>query len=38
MASIRIGASSGPLAHRESLFEEELDKGDPWQFVNFRVR
>lgn len=27
-----------PLAHRESLFEEELDKGDPWQFVNFRVR
>jgi homospermidine synthase len=27
-----------PLAHRESLFEEELDKGDPWQFINFRVR
>jgi homospermidine synthase len=26
-----------PLEHRESLFDEELDRTDPWQFVNFRV-
>jgi homospermidine synthase len=27
-----------PLADRESLFPEELDRGDPWQFHNVRVR
>lgn len=26
-----------PLQHRESLFDEPLDRGDPWQFLNFRV-
>ena len=26
-----------PLQHRESLFPEALDRGDPWQFKNFRV-
>ena len=26
-----------PLADRERLFEENLDRGDPWQFKNFRV-
>jgi homospermidine synthase len=26
-----------PLDHRETLFDEELDHADPWQFVNFRV-
>jgi homospermidine synthase len=26
-----------PLQHRESLFDEELDRDDPWQFLNFRV-
>jgi homospermidine synthase len=26
-----------PLDQRESLFDEELDRADPWQFVNFRV-
>ena len=26
-----------PLAGRESLFAEELDRDDPWQFRNFRV-
>jgi homospermidine synthase len=34
-----IGAYSDwtPLADRESLFAEDLDKADPWQFKNFRV-
>lgn len=26
-----------PLQGRETLFDEELDKSDPWQFKNFRV-
>ena len=26
-----------PLADREWLFSESLDRDDPWQFVNFRV-
>jgi homospermidine synthase len=26
-----------PLEHRETLFDEPLDRSDPWQFVNFRV-
>ncbi len=26
-----------PLMDRERLFPEDLDKGDPWQFKNFRV-
>jgi homospermidine synthase len=26
-----------PLFDRERLFAEDLDKGDPWQFKNFRV-
>ncbi|MFO0293474.1 MAG: homospermidine synthase [Rhodospirillales bacterium] len=26
-----------PLAGRESLFPESLDRSDPWQFKNFRV-
>ena len=26
-----------PLADRESLFAEDLDPSDPWQFKNFRV-
>jgi homospermidine synthase len=26
-----------PLDHRETLFDEQLDRSDPWQFVNFRV-
>jgi homospermidine synthase len=26
-----------PLQHRAWLFDEELDRSDPWQFVNFRV-
>lgn len=26
-----------PLADRESLFDEALDRADPWQFMNFRV-
>ena len=26
-----------PLADRESLFPEPLDRSDPWQFTNFRV-
>ena len=26
-----------PLYDRERLFPEDLDKGDPWQFKNFRV-
>jgi homospermidine synthase len=26
-----------PLYDRERLFPEDLDKGDPWQFMNFRV-
>jgi homospermidine synthase len=26
-----------PLADRESLFDEDIDKADPWQFKNFRV-
>lgn len=26
-----------PLADRCNLFEEEMDKDDPWQFINFRV-
>lgn len=26
-----------PLQDRSDLFEEKMDKGDPWQFVNFRV-
>jgi homospermidine synthase len=25
------------LEHRETLFDEEIDRADPWQFVNFRV-
>ena len=34
-----VGAYSDwtPLADRESLFAEDLDKADPWQFKNFRV-
>jgi len=26
-----------PLAHRAWLFEEDVDRDDPWQFKNFRV-
>jgi homospermidine synthase len=26
-----------PLEDRERLFPEDLDRGDPWQFKNFRV-
>ncbi|MGH8354205.1 MAG: homospermidine synthase [Pseudomonas sp.] len=26
-----------PLQDRERLFEEDLDRGDPWQFKNFRI-
>jgi homospermidine synthase len=26
-----------PLDHRETLFDEPLDRSDPWQFINFRV-
>jgi homospermidine synthase len=26
-----------PLQGRGGLFEEDLDKTDPWQFKNFRV-
>jgi homospermidine synthase len=26
-----------PLQHRGTLFPEELDRDDPWQFANFRV-
>ena len=26
-----------PLAHRGWLFDESVDRSDPWQFVNFRV-
>ncbi|HEY0857001.1 MAG TPA: saccharopine dehydrogenase NADP-binding domain-containing protein [Albitalea sp.] len=26
-----------PLAGRSTLFEEDLDRSDPWQFKNFRV-
>jgi len=26
-----------PLDDRGVLFEEELDRDDPWQFLNFRV-
>jgi homospermidine synthase len=26
-----------PLAGRERVFDEPLDRDDPWQFVNFRV-
>lgn len=26
-----------PLHGREGLFDEELDREDPWQFKNFRV-
>lgn len=26
-----------PLAERERLFDERLDRDDPWQFLNFRV-
>ena len=26
-----------PLADRETLFDEDLDRDDPWQFKNFRV-
>jgi homospermidine synthase len=34
-----VGAYSDwtPLSGRESLFPEQLDKSDPWQFQNFRV-
>ena len=26
-----------PLAARNGLFEEDIDRSDPWQFKNFRV-
>ncbi|ETO93503.1 homospermidine synthase [Legionella oakridgensis] len=26
-----------PLTHRESLFPENVDRTDPWQFINIRV-
>lgn len=26
-----------PLNNRETLFDEPLDRNDPWQFINFRV-
>ena len=26
-----------PLRGRETLFDEDLDRNDPWQFKNFRV-
>ena len=26
-----------PLEHRAELFEEDLDREDPWQFKNFLV-
>jgi homospermidine synthase len=26
-----------PLAARERLFDEPIDRSDPWQFVNFRM-
>jgi homospermidine synthase len=27
-----------PLANRATLFDEDLDRNDPWQFKNFRVQ
>jgi homospermidine synthase len=34
-----IGVRTGwtPLEDRATLFDEPLDNGDPWQFINFRV-
>jgi homospermidine synthase len=34
-----VGVRTGwtPLEGRERLFDEPLDRGDPWQFINFRV-
>ncbi len=35
-----VGGAYGdwtPLSNRELLFDEPLDRGDPWQFGNFRV-
>ena len=26
-----------PLAYREELYPEVLDRSDPWQFLNFRI-
>ena len=26
-----------PLAARNGLFDEDVDRDDPWQFKNFRV-
>jgi homospermidine synthase len=26
-----------PLRNRTDLFEEAIDRDDPWQFINFRV-
>jgi homospermidine synthase len=43
VASLYLGDVAGvygdwtPLQGRESLFEEDLDRNDPWQFKNFRV-
>jgi homospermidine synthase len=34
-----VGEYTGwnPLTGRESLFAEDLDRDDPWQFKNVRV-
>jgi homospermidine synthase len=34
-----VGAYSDwtPLAHRGELFDEDVDRDDPWQFRNFLV-
>ena len=36
-APARVCADAMPLARRESLFAEDLDRDDPWQFKNIRV-
>lgn len=34
---VGVYSSWTPLQHRAWLFDEELDRDDPWQFLNFRV-
>jgi homospermidine synthase len=34
---VGVGGDWTPLAGRESLFAEDLDRDDPWQFKNIRV-
>ena len=33
----RLGRIQAAVAERAVLFDEELDRNDPWQFKNFRV-